>query len=245
MSQGKPVIVTGYSGNMDFTTPGNSFLVEYSLVELDRDHGPYQKGSVWGDPNPQHAAELMRYVYENRSRASAVGKRAREDVLQHLHPRAVGALMQERLERILSSGTRVARRSEPAPPPDVADQAANEQMLGDFTFLHAGWNILEANPGSNRPVLGPVVVLAKKMIRWLLTPILALQTAYNGANTRVVTHLKQQVESLGRRQADLEREVLAARVRGGDSTAEDREAPFFPRKPLGERGEEAPERLQP
>ena len=33
MSHGKPVIATGYSGNMDFTTSENAFLIEYDLVE--------------------------------------------------------------------------------------------------------------------------------------------------------------------------------------------------------------------
>ena len=32
MYLGKPVVVTGYSGNLDFTKPDNSFLIEYDLV---------------------------------------------------------------------------------------------------------------------------------------------------------------------------------------------------------------------
>ena len=104
MSLGKPVIVTAYSGNMDFTTPSNSLLVKYRLVELDLDYGPYKKGSFWADPNLDHAAELMRYAYENRDASNAVGRRAREDVLQLFHPRVVGRHMHDRLQRVVSLG---------------------------------------------------------------------------------------------------------------------------------------------
>jgi FkbM family methyltransferase len=104
MSLGRPVIATSYSGNMEFMTPGNSFLVKYDLVELREDYGPYRKGCVWADPDLDHAAELMRYVYDNRDRAAAVGRRAREDVLRTLHPRVVGALVKDRLQKIAEQG---------------------------------------------------------------------------------------------------------------------------------------------
>ncbi|MCI0720042.1 MAG: glycosyltransferase, partial [Acidobacteria bacterium] len=96
MSLGKPVIATAYSGNMDFTTPRNSFLVRYRLVEIGEDHGPYKKGWFWADPDLNHAAELMRQVYTNREQAAAVGGQAREDVNRDLHPTAVGRMMRER-----------------------------------------------------------------------------------------------------------------------------------------------------
>ena len=104
MSLGKPVIVTGYSGNMDFTTPSNSLLVKYRLVDLDRDYGPYKKGSVWADPSLDHAADLMRYAYEHRDACNAMGRRAREDVLHLFHPRVVGRQMHDRLQRVVSRG---------------------------------------------------------------------------------------------------------------------------------------------
>ena len=93
----KPVIVTAYSANMDFTTPANSFLVKYKLVEIDRDYGPYRKGWVWADPDLDHAAELMRYVYENRDVCIETGRRARREILQIMHPSVVGKQMRDRL----------------------------------------------------------------------------------------------------------------------------------------------------
>ena len=42
----KPVIATAYSGNMDFMTPANSYLVKHRLVELAHDDPPYQRRDV-------------------------------------------------------------------------------------------------------------------------------------------------------------------------------------------------------
>jgi glycosyltransferase involved in cell wall biosynthesis len=95
----KPVIATAYSANMDFTTPANSFLVKYKLVEIDRDYGPYRKGWVWADPDLDHAAELMRYAYENRDVCAETGQRAKKEMLQLFHPNVVGKQIRERLRR--------------------------------------------------------------------------------------------------------------------------------------------------
>ena len=95
----KPVIVTSYSANMDFTTPGNSFLVKYKLIEIDRDYGPYRKGWVWADPDIDHAAELMRYAYEHRDVCIKTGRRAKKEILQLFHPDIVGGQIRDRLQR--------------------------------------------------------------------------------------------------------------------------------------------------
>ncbi len=95
----KPVIVTGYSGNMDFTTAENSFLVNYRLACIEQE-GPYPKGYVWADPDLDQAAEHMRYVYKNRDAATERGLRARETVLKRFDPVVAGTRMKERLKRI-------------------------------------------------------------------------------------------------------------------------------------------------
>jgi glycosyltransferase involved in cell wall biosynthesis len=100
MGQGKPVIVTAYSGNMDFTTPKNSLLVRYRLVEIDRDYGLYRQGAVWADPDLDHAAALLQYVYEHPADARRLGHRARQDVSALFAPLAVGVTMRARLNQV-------------------------------------------------------------------------------------------------------------------------------------------------
>ena len=101
MRAAKPVIVTGYSGNMDFTTSENSFLVDYRFACIEQE-GPYPKGFVWAAPDLDQAAEQMRYVFKNRDSAAERGRRARETVLKLFDPIIVGTRMKERLKKITS-----------------------------------------------------------------------------------------------------------------------------------------------
>ncbi len=100
MFYGKPVIATAYSANTDFMNVGNSFPVSYDLLALSEDLGYFKKGSYWANPNVEHAAELMREVFENRPQAEKIGAKAASDVRKLLSPQAVGEKMRRRFERI-------------------------------------------------------------------------------------------------------------------------------------------------
>jgi hypothetical protein len=97
MALGKPVIATGWSGNMDFMNVANSFPVRYELVEIEKKVGPYGAGEVWADPSAEHAAELMRLVFADRPQAEARGRAARRDIEANYSEEAVGRLVGERL----------------------------------------------------------------------------------------------------------------------------------------------------
>ena len=56
MLLGKPVIATGYSGNLDFMTPDNSRLVDYRRVRITQELPYYGKGCFWAEPDLNHAA---------------------------------------------------------------------------------------------------------------------------------------------------------------------------------------------
>ena len=98
---GKPVIATGYSGNLDFMTEHNSLLVDYKLVPT-RDSGPlYTSESVWAEPSEQHAAAQMRRLFDDRVEAAAIGARAQAELRETLSLRAGGERMRERLRQIM------------------------------------------------------------------------------------------------------------------------------------------------
>jgi glycosyltransferase involved in cell wall biosynthesis len=80
MSLGKPVIATGYSGNMDFMKPGNSILVPFELVPVGQDAFPYPEDSRWAQPDIEFAANSMRQLSADESLRSRLGDRARIDV---------------------------------------------------------------------------------------------------------------------------------------------------------------------
>jgi glycosyltransferase involved in cell wall biosynthesis len=59
MYLGKPVIGTGYSGNMDFMDEGNSCLVNYQLIPVERGQYPFGEGQVWAEPDLEQAAHYV------------------------------------------------------------------------------------------------------------------------------------------------------------------------------------------
>jgi glycosyltransferase involved in cell wall biosynthesis len=112
----KPAIATGWSGNMDFMTVNNSYPVEYELTSIKADYGPYKQGQTWAEPSIQHAAQLMRRVYEQPEEANKKAKRAAADIRLMHSPAAVAELVKARLDVIQSSLSIVAKGPVTIPP---------------------------------------------------------------------------------------------------------------------------------
>lgn len=101
MYLGKPVIVTNYSGNTDFTLPDNSCLVNYSLIPVvEGQYVFYNQGQVWADPDIEHAAWYMQKLVEDSSYGSEIGKKAAAFIRANHSPARVGALYQQRLKEL-------------------------------------------------------------------------------------------------------------------------------------------------
>lgn len=100
---GKPVIATGYSGNVDFMTPQNSYPVDYRLVPIGPGNDPYPADGLWAEPDVDHAASLMRAVFEGREEAGRRGARAAAEIRATHGPEAAGRAMVERLELLAGS----------------------------------------------------------------------------------------------------------------------------------------------
>ncbi len=75
----------------------------------------------------------------------------------------------------------------------------NGQVAADQSLLQAGYDIYHVPITSDRRLSAPLIIMVKKMLRRLLSSILMKQVAYNAANSRIVTHLVDQVR--GGRQA--------------------------------------------
>jgi glycosyltransferase involved in cell wall biosynthesis len=103
MLLGKPVIATGYSGTLDFMNRENSLLVDYKIVEITEDRPIYTKGNFWAEPSIEHAAALMRQVYEHQDEARERALRARLQTERLLSIEAAGQRMRERLSQIAAA----------------------------------------------------------------------------------------------------------------------------------------------
>jgi hypothetical protein len=110
MALGTPVIATGYSGNTDFMTDRNSYLVDWSSTRVGLGCEIYPAVGRWAEPDLDHAAELMRRVWERPEEAAVKAARAQKDVRRRYAPTAAGAIARARLERLLDlrSATRSA-----------------------------------------------------------------------------------------------------------------------------------------
>ena len=82
MSLGRPVIATGWSGNMDFMTPEDSCLVSHELVPVRATHYAYRPeaigpGQVWAEPNITEASTWMCRLADDESLRRRLGAEAR------------------------------------------------------------------------------------------------------------------------------------------------------------------------
>lgn len=100
MRLGKPVISTDYSGTRDFVLDGIALPLNYQLVELTENHGPYTRGNIWADPEVRHLRELMCKVVDSPDLCREVGQAAREYMDAHFSVHVVGRLARQRLRGI-------------------------------------------------------------------------------------------------------------------------------------------------
>lgn len=98
MSLGRPVIATGWSGNLQFMDESVSHLVPYRLVKIPDGTAPYTGTGNWADPDLDSAARLMRRVRDDRAGAAAMGQRARAHIEQTRSLALAATWIQERLE---------------------------------------------------------------------------------------------------------------------------------------------------
>lgn len=100
---GKPVIATGWSGNMEYMQPGVSFPVHFNLVPVKPGEYPHYEGQVWADPDIGHATQLLVDLIDHPALGSETGARARLHMQKHYRDAALGMRYRRRLLRILWS----------------------------------------------------------------------------------------------------------------------------------------------
>jgi glycosyltransferase involved in cell wall biosynthesis len=96
----KPVITTGYSGNLDFTNNMNACLVDYVLIPVKKGEYPYGEGQVWADPDIDQAAWYMRRLFTEAAFARHLGKAGKNFIRTYHSFEAIGTRIQKRLEKL-------------------------------------------------------------------------------------------------------------------------------------------------
>jgi glycosyltransferase involved in cell wall biosynthesis len=108
MALGKPVIATGYGGNLDFMPPGAAAVVGFDVrLITEADHryiaesaNWYQPGKLWAEPDVAQAARWLRRLAGSETLRRAMGTRAAEAIRARCSQDAVGAAMKNRLAQV-------------------------------------------------------------------------------------------------------------------------------------------------
>jgi glycosyltransferase involved in cell wall biosynthesis len=113
---GKPVIATGWSGNMEYMNSEVAFPVGYQLIPVN--DGEYLEGQnqFWADPDIGHAARILVRLVDDPGFARATGERARNHMRMNYSDIAIGKRYRARLEAIVS-GNRALPAFDSATPP--------------------------------------------------------------------------------------------------------------------------------
>lgn len=78
MLLGRPVIATGWSGNLQFMDATSAALVDFTLIPAVDPRGVFEApGALWAEPSVPHAATLLRQLADNPAGRVALGERGR------------------------------------------------------------------------------------------------------------------------------------------------------------------------
>jgi len=102
MALGRPVIATGYSGNLDFMSADIGYLVPYEIVKVGESNDPYPVDAEWAEPDLRTAATLMRKVTESPAEVVHNVELGRREIHQHHRPAERGRFVAGRLEAVRS-----------------------------------------------------------------------------------------------------------------------------------------------
>lgn len=103
MFLGKPVIATGYSGNMDFMSSEVAFIVDYKLISLIEGEYPHYDGQVWAEPDVNEAANYMQLLLANPEVGREMGKSAQLHIRMNFSYREIGMRYRYRIDEITNN----------------------------------------------------------------------------------------------------------------------------------------------
>jgi glycosyltransferase involved in cell wall biosynthesis len=97
---GKPVIATGWSGNMEYMNAGVSFPVGYDLIPVKAGEYPAWEDQQWADPKVAEAVAALLRLIDEPGLAKDIGDRARAHMQANFSDRVLGGRYRERLREI-------------------------------------------------------------------------------------------------------------------------------------------------
>ena len=94
---GRLALGTGWSGNRDYMSEGNSLMVDFRLIDVNKGDYPQADGQQWAEPDIDHAVFLLKSVINDPARGRAISRQARIAAILNCSNRSVGLRMAARL----------------------------------------------------------------------------------------------------------------------------------------------------
>jgi hypothetical protein len=123
MSVGTPTIATGWSGNLQFMTPENSFLVPADLVAISPETPVYAGLGEWAEPDIAIAANLMQRILDEPDEAQRRAEQAQRDIVRHNEAGEDVAFVLNRLRLVRQRSGPQFGYLPPKPEPDRVHQS--------------------------------------------------------------------------------------------------------------------------
>lgn len=103
MAQGKPVIATGYSGNLEFMNSHNSCLVDYKLIPVrPGEFIDYEPDWLWADADIEQAAAYMTRLVNDPKFRTQIAQQAKLDMASRYSHEVVARAIKNRLSDLTS-----------------------------------------------------------------------------------------------------------------------------------------------
>lgn len=104
MLLGKPVVVSNYSGNVDFCKESTSYLVNGSLTPLSNSEYLFSEGQYWFEPDLKEAANQLVIVVANKEQRTQIAEQGRRFIEENYSTDAVSKAYDAQLKRISGRG---------------------------------------------------------------------------------------------------------------------------------------------
>jgi glycosyltransferase involved in cell wall biosynthesis len=108
MLLGKPVVVTGWSGNMEFTNEENACVVGYELVKIGATRFMYDKWQYWAEPDIKEAALYMKRLREDKTYYKKVADAGKKTIETRQSVERSAREIQKRIEHIIRRSGKAA-----------------------------------------------------------------------------------------------------------------------------------------
>jgi glycosyltransferase involved in cell wall biosynthesis/SAM-dependent methyltransferase len=188
----KPVIATGYSGNLDFMNERNSFLVDYRLVEIGAGAAPYPPAGSWAEPDVDDAARLMRDVFERPELAAERGRRGGEDIRRTHSAQAAGEIVRQRLDLLRER-----------------HQQQSSMVVTPSPIGSLEQRIQAGPPYNPRPRLGRLGKTLRRLLLQMLRPFTVYQQTVNAELVRSLGSLDARLGDLDLEASERHATILA------------------------------------